>query len=41
MKSEILGTLNPTVGFEKQQIGIRERTVGFEWKEESPVLHRV
>jgi len=41
MKSGILGTLNPTVGFEKQQIGNREQTVGFEWKEESPVLHRV
>ena len=40
MKSEILGTLNPIVGFEKQQIGNRKQTVGFEWKEESPVLHR-
>ena len=30
MKSGILGTLNPTVGFEKQQIGNREQTVGFE-----------
>ena len=41
MKNEILGTLNPTVGFEKQQIGNGERTVGFDWKEELPVLHRV
>ena len=35
MKNEILGTLNPTVGFEKQQIGRMNLTFAID-KKDSP-----